>query len=422
MRLPLLLFHLLTAVSAVKYDDLRPLIAVGITSSVLLAQHFGCSQRWINQLKREASPAGAPALAHLLLPRPGDAQLFQWVQDEVHRLGHAYGTKMMVGALMASHPGYHFGRPRVDEALALLFPAARAARCSVSQRRILRGHYHAPNFMHSCHLDLACKLQEYSVYVAAMIDGDSRMCLSLVALDNKLPVNLYQHVFVPFAQRWGGLPDQVVTDHGKEFVLIGFVCLLIQQLSASHRHSRRKAHKTVRSTSNIRVEKFNAEINLRVLVPVRFLLNHLESNNLLDKDDYRHIGAFSRLITPLMQTGLDRLAAAWNEHYVASKRGRPGTGGRPSVRMSQRPHPGPQMQLPAGFDGLGYWNMAGQPPLRMVPEQAPARDRLHGNLPAQIARATAVAALIGSYVSAWDEILVGNYHRFTGVYLAWLAH
>ena len=48
-RLPLLLFHLLTAVSAVKYDDLRPLIAVGITSSVLLAQHFGCSQRWINQ-------------------------------------------------------------------------------------------------------------------------------------------------------------------------------------------------------------------------------------------------------------------------------------------------------------------------------------------------------------------------------------
>jgi len=54
--LPLLLFHLLTAVNAVKYDDLRPLIAVGITSSVLLAQHFGCSKRWINQLKREASP------------------------------------------------------------------------------------------------------------------------------------------------------------------------------------------------------------------------------------------------------------------------------------------------------------------------------------------------------------------------------
>ena len=53
MRLPLLLFglsdfHLFTAGSAVNYDDLRPLIAVGITSSVLLAQHFGCSKRWIN--------------------------------------------------------------------------------------------------------------------------------------------------------------------------------------------------------------------------------------------------------------------------------------------------------------------------------------------------------------------------------------
>jgi hypothetical protein len=65
MRSSAFLFHLLTAVSAVKYDDLRPLMAVGITSSVLLAQHFGCSKRWINQLKREASPAGAPALAHL---------------------------------------------------------------------------------------------------------------------------------------------------------------------------------------------------------------------------------------------------------------------------------------------------------------------------------------------------------------------
>jgi hypothetical protein len=42
------LSRVFTAGSAVNYDDLRPLIAVGITSSVLLAQHFGCSKPWIN--------------------------------------------------------------------------------------------------------------------------------------------------------------------------------------------------------------------------------------------------------------------------------------------------------------------------------------------------------------------------------------
>ena len=100
---------------------------------------------------------------------------------------------------------------------------------------------------------------------------------------------------------------------------------------------------------------------MRVLAPLKLLINVLEQNHMLDKDNDEQVGAFSSIavclmqvgdpnpnpnsnpnptpiLTPalaLTQTGLDRLRAAWNEHYVKPKRGR--AGGRPSVRAQQRP-------------------------------------------------------------------------------------
>ena len=65
--------------------------------------------------------------------------------------------------------------------------------------------------------------------------------------------------------------------------------------------------------SQIRVEKFNIEINVRVLAIVRLLINQLENLNILDKDNFLQTGALSSIIMPLMQVGLDRLRAAWNE-------------------------------------------------------------------------------------------------------------
>ena len=63
------------------------------------------------------------------------------------------------------------------------------------------------------------------------------------------------------------------------------------------------------------------------------LLNFLEAGNWLDKDNAVQVGAFAAIACSLMQVGLDRLKAAWNEHYVASKRGRPGiaVGGQASA-------------------------------------------------------------------------------------------
>ena len=125
-------------------------------------------------------------------------------------------------------------------------PMAHAARRIWAQKRI--EPYHAPNFMHSVHLDLACKLQQYNLYVAAMIDGDSRMCLALRAIRTKIPFVIYMTVFLPCVLAFG-CPDQLVTDKGPEWDIAAFVQLAMQELFFPQRP--RSAHKYTTSTRNV---------------------------------------------------------------------------------------------------------------------------------------------------------------------------
>ena len=59
-------------------------------------------------------------------------------------------------------------------------------------------------------------------------------------------------------------------------------------------------------------QRFNYEINVRVLIPIRLLINYLIANRLLDEDNEEHINAFGAIIQPVMQVGLDLLRDAWN--------------------------------------------------------------------------------------------------------------
>lgn len=168
------------------------------------------------------------------------------------------------------------------------------------------------------------------MYVAAIIDGDSRMCLSLVALTNKLTLTVYNEVFLPFVRAWG-FPDQLVTDQGPEFHLAAFACHAVKGLTGFS--ATRAPHKCTKSTSNvrsfgdsncwskcwsiplnwlaapsltlscgqIRVEKFNIEVNVRCLVPVRMLLNALEHNSMMDKDNALQVGAFAAIVVCLLK-------------------------------------------------------------------------------------------------------------------------
>ena len=131
---------------------------------------------------------------------------------------------------------------------------AHAARRIWAQKRIERGAYHAPNFMHSVHLDLACKLQQYNLYVAAMIDGDSRMCLALRAIRTKIPFVIYTTVFLPCVLAFG-CPDQLITDKGHFWKLLVPVqrvrCLHQRRLRRVARHRRHAAPPTLPSVMSL---------------------------------------------------------------------------------------------------------------------------------------------------------------------------
>ena len=68
------------------------------------------------------------------------------------------------------------------------------------------------------------------------------------------------------------------------------------------------------------VERFNYEINMRVLVPFRRLINYLERAGMLSKENMQQVHAFGCIARPLCQYGLDLLTVAWNEHRVRGRK------------------------------------------------------------------------------------------------------
>ena len=226
-------------------EDLKKAVVELVPDGVgtaAIAQEFGCSQRRVQQIVK------AVGLARLV--EPVHPHLDDVVCEEACRHGDNYGVAMLLGALRAHHPGWSFPRRRVLAALKANRPEALAARRHWAHRRIGRGVYVAHHFAYSWHMDLACKLQEYGIYVGALIDGDSRKALRLVALVDKLPVTIYDKLFAPAADRYG-LPDQLITDKGSEWCVAAFACLLLAGLAGRSAASRR-AHRFVPSKRNVR--------------------------------------------------------------------------------------------------------------------------------------------------------------------------
>ena len=159
---------------------------------------------------------------------------------------------------------------------------------------------------------------------------------------------------------------------------------------------------------------------MRVLVPVRALINFLEARGMLDMNVQHVVGPFALLMEGLMQVGLDRLLLAWNEHDVRPRKGEPGTGGRPSKRARARPHPGGQMQLPPGFDGVAAYEAAFGP-TRRLPEASAAWDRLTGQPILQAQRDVAVLGRMGDKVAMWNQIVVGQYDDFIACFAMYVA-
>jgi hypothetical protein len=423
-------------------DSVRALFIAGMCTAAIAETH-GVGQRRVQQLVADLRPEP--------LAEPDDEELSALIIHQQRRLGSSYGTQMMEGALYEAYPLLHCSRRRILNMLRVLYPLEFKAREDWARQRLERAHYEGHHWMYSVHLDFDGKLQEYGLYVGSMVEGVSRAQMALVCVTTKIPLVAYLALFLPFVLSYG-FPEQLITDKGGEWILIVFVCNLMQECYRPHLP--RPMHRAVEQSKcaflhtlpapplircsglalpvstvlrfnsrlisrfNTRVEKFNYEINVRVFIPVRKLLNMMEAAALLDKDDPMHVGAFSALMQPLVQVGLDRLTKAWNHHRVKGVPGLPGSGGRPCERALRFPNPGQLLALPLGFDAVAEYEMW-LTPLRREPEGAAAQDRLYGQPAAQQHRAAAVALICGGATieELWEEILAGLYTRFVLMYV-----
>lgn len=124
-----------------------------------IATRCHITTRRVNQIVRDAG------LRPTLPPKPSPLVLDGIIAAETSRFGPNYGFTMLHGALLRLYPQWRFTRRAVYASLRRVAPTALRSRRDFAQYRLRRGHYHAPHFMYSCHLDLACKLQEYGLFV-----------------------------------------------------------------------------------------------------------------------------------------------------------------------------------------------------------------------------------------------------------------
>lgn len=216
-----------------------------------IAPLVNLSERRVRQIVAEAG------LRPVAKPIPPRRLMDQIIRTEVRRHGGGYGWGTLCGALRVHHARYHFPRRRVLAALRDLFPQDARRRQDWTAQRLERGRYYAPYAHYSWHMDYACKMQDYGIYVGAVIDGCSRLCLSLQAVTDKLARTAYINVLLPALEEYEIVPDQLNTDKGREWDVCAYAMLLLTlQCPAAQRRLQqarrpRRGHRYVFSKRNV---------------------------------------------------------------------------------------------------------------------------------------------------------------------------
>ena len=398
-----------------------------------VAAHHGCTAMRVRQLCREhgVTPPGQDTLAANagLASRPPMPwlMLVQLMCALVFNKGHSYGARQLYDDLAWDHWQFHISRRAVRLACIALWPLQFAARKNNAMRRLLRGYFYAPYVGYSMYIDANCKLQEYGLYVSGAQDGKSRRILSLTCLTDLLMLTVYHNTWVPAVATLGFLPDQTLTDKGSENLLLAFVChhlhmVFILANGLAQQAGHRARHRFVPSTRN-RIERFWAEVNLRVNLPVKLMLVHMENIlNILDIGNVHHIGAVQTLLKPIIQHGLDMLKDTYNKHYVRSSRRH---GGRPLILWQQYPHPGGNPTLPPGYDAVAEYERAN--PGKTVtrrPAWVATRDPISNDQAKRLARHQAIVNIWGPDVTrVYPDILHNRgLTYFVPAFLEFLRH
>ena len=118
--------------------------------------------------------------------------------------------------------------------------------------------YSAPYFGYKVHMDQNEKIaQRFGCTHISLIDGCSRMICGYSSMKIKNPILIYEFVFHPGIIQCS-LQNQLLIDHGQEFVL----CIFVQDLLKTQREStEREPWMQTMSTQNNVIERFWPELN-----------------------------------------------------------------------------------------------------------------------------------------------------------------
>ena len=178
--------------------------------------------------------------------------------------------------------------------------------------------YRVTHFKEKLHCDQNEKLARYGVTYVAAVDGFSRKIVGLVIMPVKNAVVIYDKLFRPLIER-EGIWDQLRTDHGREFALIGAVQ---EQLAPENRGCNSTApFLSTMSTSNHRVERLWPEINCRVSYPIKEILIRMEERAELNLADEVSKSCIYFVVSEVAYCGAARFVDAWNGHRISGSQG-----------------------------------------------------------------------------------------------------
>ena len=211
-----------------------------------------------------------------------DEELERIVRYFIIHYGHTYGRKLMQGSIRAlvGRTLNVVSQKRVSRALRNVAPVANEARARDLIDRTIQIPYYSPYFGYKCHLDQNEKIgQDYECTHIVLNDGCSRLVAGFVSLHMKNPILIYKFVFRQALRKYG-IWEQVRTDHGREFTLVGF----IQNVLSRYRlEGTSTAYKQTTSTENNVAERFWPEVNSRINYPIKRAKNALR--NTIQDDD-----------------------------------------------------------------------------------------------------------------------------------------
>ena len=326
----------------------------------------------------------------------------------VRRLGHGWGFSKLVGVVQhvvrMNLQTARVTRRMVRNALQALAPKTFAARAFEPFQRRLRGTLILPHRDLWWQLDLDCKLQDYGLYVAGIVDAFCRTILALVVLPDKTAVTIFNRCLALALQRVGHFPEMLTTDAAKELMLLAFACRLARAHSPSPQGTwRMPPHRAMPSTRHIRIERLWGEVNPKVLFMPKTMLIRMESMGILDMNNSLHACAIQLLLSPLLQFGADDFTAIHNSSKVRSTKGH---GGVPLELRRAQPHPHEALLPPfnpAANVIASYERAAGE--LLPRPIWLDARDPLRSQPHRQAARVHAIMQVWGSVEAAWVDVL-----------------